>query len=252
MKIVVLRGAGGEHGITALGTADGRWLLINVSAAVAQQLADGGAPHLPGLHDAQVRAVVLTGAQIEQAGGLLGLRGGAPIDLYATPAVFEELTSALPVLPVLQHYCGVHWRVVPVAGDQAVAPFRVDGMPTLAFTAIATRVPQPPHAAHRRSTLVGDSIALAVQDLATGRRVFCAPGLTRVGAQEFDWMRQADCLLLDGLHDGGEDHAPACAELLAQLPARHKVLFGHDGGCAPQQLAELGIALAYDGMEIEL
>ena len=251
MKIVILRGAGGEQGITAIGTADGRWLLVNVSAAVAGQL--GGAPPTPalrGLRDADVRAIVLTDAQVEHAGGLLGLRDGAPIDLYATPVVFEELTSELPVLPVLEHYCGVHWRVVPVAGDQAVASFRVNGMPMLEFTAIATQAPQPPHTAHRRAPVVGDSIALAVHDLATGQRVFCAPGLTRVGASEFDWMQQADCLLLDSpAANGGFE---AAVELLPQLRARHKVLFGAQGHCAPGEWAAMGICMAYDGMEIEL
>ncbi|MFO1273249.1 MAG: MBL fold metallo-hydrolase [Rubrivivax sp.] len=252
MKIVILRGEGGEQGATAIGTADGRWVLVNVSASLALQIARRD-PALPaGLADSSPRAVVLTDAQIEHVGGLLGLRGGAPIDLYATPAVFEDFTANLPVLPVLQHYCGVHWRVVPVAGDGMVASFAVEGMPTLEFTAIATRVPAPPHAVNRRQPLVGDSIALAVRDRLTGQRVFCAPGLGPVGATEFEWMREADCLLVDGLA-AGDGHAPTCVELLPQLPARHKVVFGdgpHLGGHG--KLAAQGIALAYDGMEIEL
>jgi pyrroloquinoline quinone biosynthesis protein B len=251
VKLVILRGAGGEQGITAIGTADGRWLLVNVSAAVAGQLV--GAPPtaaLRGLRDADVRAIVLTSAQVEHAGGLLGLRGGAPIDLYATPVVFEELTSELPVLPVLEHYCGVHWRVVPVAGDETVASFCVAGMPTLEFTAIATQVPPPPHTAHRRAPMVGDSIALAVHDLATGQRVFCAPGLARASDIEFEWMRQADCLLLDS-PTGGSDIAGA-VQWLSRLPARHKVVFGGVGVLAPREWAELGVQMAYDGMEIQL
>jgi pyrroloquinoline quinone biosynthesis protein B len=163
--------------------------------------------------------------------------------------VFEELTTALPVLPVLQHYCGVHWRVVPVAGDHGVATFQVEGMPELEFSAIATRVPQPPHTVHRRQPVVGDSIALAVRDRQTGQRVFCAPGLARFGAQELAWMREADCLLVDGLAEGDDERAPNCVDLLPQMPARHKVLFG--AGPA-RGLADLGIELAYDGMEIEL
>lgn len=238
MKIVILRGAGGEQGITALGTGDGRWVLVNVSASVAEQLATGrpALPH-PGLRDADVRAVLLTDAQIEHVGGLLGLRAGAPIDLYATPAVFEDLTTTLPVLPVLQHYCGVHWRVVPVAGDQNVAAFTVEGMPELEFTAIATQVPPQPHAAHGREPLVGDSIALAVFDRTTGQRVFLAPGLQRIGQHELPWVAEADCLLVEQADD-----------LLPQLPARHKVVFGSAG----RDLSRWGAEPAFDGMEIEL
>ena len=168
--------------------------------------------------------------------------------------MFEDLTTTLPVLPVLQHYCGVHWHMVPVAGDTRVASFRVEGMPTLEFTALATQMPTPPHSAHHLQPLVGDSIALAVRDLATGQRVFCAPGLTRVGPIEFDWMREADCLLVDGHGIDGlpAQDAPAWVELLSGLPARHKVLFADEAEHPRQALADRGIALAYDGLEIEL
>lgn len=242
-----------ERGVIALGTDNGHWLLINVSAAVAHQLESGdGAPGHPGLCQADLRAVVLTDAQIEHVGGLLSLRGGAQIDLYATPAVFEDLTTTLPVLPVLQHYCGVQWRVVPVAGDRRISSFRVEGMPMLEFTAIATDTAAPPHSAHHQQPVVGDSIALAVHDLASGQRVFCAPGLDQFSALEFDWMRQADCLLVDGLPELCGMHQPDWVELLCRLPARHKVMFADDTPQRRDALAARGIAMAYDGMEIEL
>jgi pyrroloquinoline quinone biosynthesis protein B len=277
MKIVILRGGkalrrrhGGsgtsgstrERGVMALGNGSGHWVLVNMSPGVAHQLdSDLRLDTHLGLPEPEVRAVVLTDAQVDHVGGLLSLRDGAPIDLYATPAVFEQLTTALPVLPVLQHYCGVHWRVVPVAGDRRVASFRVEGMPSLEFTAVATQSPLPPHLAHMargEQPQVGDSIALAVQDLATGQRVFCAPGLAQIGATEFEWMREADCLLLDnllpqaGTADAAATHQP-WLDLLRGMPARHKVLFADEPALAAQPgWAEQGIALAYDGMEIEL
>lgn len=262
MRIVILGGGQGgpsrgasDRGITALGCADGGWVLVNVSASVARQLAQCRlADSHPELAHASVRAVVLTDAQLEHVGGLLALRDGGAIELYATPAVFEDLTTTLPVLPVLQHYCGVHWHVVPVAGDTRAASFRVEGLPTLEFTALATQMPAPPHSAHHLQPLVGDSIALAVRDLVTGQRVFCAPGLTRIGAHEFDWMREADCLLVDGPQEAAArlSDDPDWMELLSELPARHKVLFAHGEGDGQAALAARGIALAYDGMEIEL
>ena len=284
MKIVILRGGSAlrrrrdpnspagstrDRGVMALGNGAGRWVLVNMSPGVAHQLdSDLRLDSHLGLPEPDVRAVVLTDAQVDHVGGLLSLRDGAPIDLYATPAVFEQLTTALPVLPVLQHYCGVHWRVVPVGGDRRVASFRVEGMPTLEFTAVATQSPLPPHLAHathtarREQPQVGDSIALAVQDLATGHRVFCAPGLSQIGSTEFEWMREADCLLLDNLlPEAGTGAATAAdatgnlpwLDLLRGMPARHKVLFADGPAVAAQPgWAAQGIALAYDGMEIEL
>jgi len=274
MKIVILRGGGSlrrrrhspgsagstrERGVMAIGNGSGRWVLVNMSPGVALQLdSDLRLDSHLGLPEPDVRAVVLTDAQVDHVGGLLSLRDGAPIDLYATPAVFEQLTTALPVLPVLQHYCGVHWRVVPVAGDRPVASFRVEGMPSLQFTAVATQCPLPPHLASQtpgEQPQVGDSIALAVQDLATGQRVFCAPGLAQIGATEWEWMREADCLLLDNLlPDAGSTvtDQPWLA-LLRGMPARHKVLFADEPDAdGDAGWADEGIALAYDGMEIEL
>lgn len=274
LKIVILRGGPrpaaqqgpADRGITALSSGDGHWVLINVSAAVARQLAhDHTLADFAGLLDddhrgdhrgpPEVRAVVLTDAQIEHVGGLIGLRGGAPIDLYATPAVFEDLSTHLPVLPVLRHYNALHWHVVPVAGDQAVATFRVAGLPSLEFTALANQAAPPPHSSHHDSPVTGDRIVLAVHDRQSGQRVFCAGGGARFGSIELEWMRQADCLLVDPLQ-GEAEHE--WMRVLSSMPARHKVLMteGAEGGGASHAAlaawAEQGIAVAFDRMAIEL
>ncbi len=240
-----------SRGVIALGNGSSQWVLINMSPAVAHQLdTDPGLQQHPGLLGGEVRAVLLTDAQVGHVGGLLSLRDGPAIDLDATPTVFEQLTTALPVLPVLQHYCGVHWRVVPVAGDLPAASFRGEGLPTLEFTALATQAPQPPHLAQTEPPQVGDSIALAVRDLATGQRPLCAPGLAQLGAAELDWMREADCLLLDA----SPNAAPPWLATLRDLPARHKVLFcdAAHGHSLPSHWAAGSIALAHDGMETAL
>jgi len=277
VKIVILRGgstaarrrpAAGpastrERGVTAIGDGHGRWVLVNMSPGVAHQLdSDDWLELHAGLPDADVRSVLLTDAQVDHVGGLLSLRDGAPIDLYATPAVFEALTTALPVLPALQHYCGVHWHVVPVAGDRLQAEFRVDGMDHLVFTAVATRGATPPHLDRAAHDVVGDSIALAVHDLATGQRALFAPGPSTLEPPVLDWMAAADCLLLDspGAHGtAATEPSPPGTDWLARLgalPARHKVLFGAASAAAAlagaPDLASAGFALAYDGMAIEL
>lgn len=228
-----------ERGVLALGDGLGGWALVNLSPGVAHRLLQDGGPE--GCHP---RSVLLTDAQVDHVAGLLTLRDGGPIHLYATPAVFEDLSATLPVLPVLQHYCGVHWHMVPVAGDRRSAAFQVDALPTLEFTAMAVAAPVPPYSQHHGSPVVGDCIALAVRDRLTGQRVFCAPGLTQPDGLALDWMREAHCLLLD-------PPAPQALAALRALPARHKVLLGGcRGGTAPGP-AEPGLAMAYDGMAID-
>jgi pyrroloquinoline quinone biosynthesis protein B len=252
-------------GALAVSGDGSHWALLNVSPSVAEQLAtDARLLQHPGLPDATVRTVVLTDAQMDHVTGLLSLRDGAPIHLYATPAVFEELTLTLPVLPMLAHYCGVHWHVIPVAGECRSAVFRVEGQPSIEFTAIATDSPLPPHAARHGNPATGDTIALAMRDLSTGERYFCANGLNGAGAAAVEWMREADCVLVgddtestwrfDG--DGSVD----VLDLLGHTRARRKLLLRRaDQGYRDRsavdehrELARLGIELAVDRMEISL
>jgi hypothetical protein len=70
-------------------------------------------------------------------------------------------------------------------------------------------------------------------------------------------MSAADCLLVDSPDASCASELPADAppwmDMLRGLPARRKVLFTHHGsGLRDQALADHGIELAYDGMEIEL
>lgn len=281
MKLVVLKGGDeavplaqcARAGLTSTRapgavalSGDGlHWVLINVSPSVATQLStDARLLRHPGLPDAAVRAVVLMDAQVDHVTGLLSLRDGAPIHLYATPAVFEELTHALPVLPLLEHYCGVQWHVIPVAGESREAVFHIEGQPTLEFTAVATDGPLPRHAAQPASGQVGETIALAVRDLVTGQRFFCARSLAAAGFEAVEWMQQADCLLLgdDRVDVWPDDGNPGVQGLgmLAQLDrvgARRKVLMAMpDWDAGPVrlhgELARHGVELAADRMEIDL
>jgi pyrroloquinoline quinone biosynthesis protein B len=158
----------------AVVSADGhRWVLLNAPPDIARQLCNHprlrARPELA--RGTPVQAVVLLDAQIDHVIGLLGLRDGPALDVHATPSVFEDLTTGLPVLNVLQHYCGTRWHMVPVAGEHLRAEFRIGGFPSLRFTALAVPGRSPPYSSHRREHGAGDKIALLVEDLRDGRRV---------------------------------------------------------------------------------
>jgi pyrroloquinoline quinone biosynthesis protein B len=220
---------------------------------------------------------------IDHATGLLSLREGPPIELYVTPCVFEDLTTGLPILTVLDHYCGVHWHMLPVAGEQRVAEFSVDGFETLRFRAVAIPGKAPPYSPHRHDPKVGDNIALEVTDRMSGKRLFYAPGLADVGDVELQWMRDADCLLVDGtfwtedemvqaglgskfasdmghLPQSGSPQRGGMMDALDRTGAHRKLLIHinnsnpilDDYGAERAELARRGIEVAHDGMEIVL
>jgi pyrroloquinoline quinone biosynthesis protein B len=174
MKFLVL--GSGAAGVSADGES---WVLLNAPPDIAQQVR--AHPELQARSGPAIRAVVLLDAQIDHVTGLLGLRDGPCIDLYATPCVFEDLTTGLPLLNVLQHYCGTRWHMLPVAGDRECAEFEIEGFASLRFTALAVDGKAPPYSLHRREQVVGDNIALMVEDLRDGRRLFYSPGETATG-----------------------------------------------------------------------
>ncbi len=248
-------------GALALTGEGGRWVLINPTPAVAQQLdIDARLLRHDGLVDAPQRTVVLTDAQVDHVTGLLSLRDGVPVHLYATPAVFEELTHSLPILPMLEHYCGVHWHVIPVAGECREASFHVEGLAGLEFTALATDGPVPAHvpAASVRST--GETIALAVRDRRTGQRLFFSTGLSQAGPDALAWMQDAECVIaLDDLDsepaDSDFEGDPDTLTLLQASSARRKVLLRLPGGLEEDASAGVvppGIERGGDRMEIQL
>ena len=266
-------------------SADGQsWVLLNASPDIGQQIRMQPRLHpRHGLRDTPIKAVVLMDAQIDHVTGLLGLREGPCIDLYATPCVFEDLTTGLPLLNVLQHYCGTRWHMLPVAGTQTRADFQIDAFPTLRFSALAIPGKAPPYSPHRREQVVGDNIALHIEDVADGRTLFYSPGLARIGERELGWMNDADCVLVDGtfwhedemqraglgtkaasdmghLPQQGFAGQPGMVDALRESAASRKVLIHinnsnpiHDEDSAPRRtLDSLGIEVAHDGMEISL
>ncbi|CAG1018614.1 Coenzyme PQQ synthesis protein B [Burkholderiaceae bacterium] len=266
-------------------SADGQsWVLLNASPDIGQQIRSHPQLHpRHGLRDTPIKAVVLMDAQIDHVSGLLGLREGPCIDLYATPCVFEDLTTGLPLLNVLEHYCGTRWHIVPVAGHRLSAGFEIEGFASLRFTALAIPGKAPQYSPHRREQVVGDNIALLIEDLEQGGRLFYSPGLADVGEQELRWMSGADCLLVDGTFWEEEEmqraglgaqtasdmgHLPQLGtparagmlDVMAATSATRKVLI-HINNSNPildessaqrRELDLRGIEVAYDGMEITL
>jgi pyrroloquinoline quinone biosynthesis protein B len=99
----------------------------------------------------------------------------------------------------------------------------------------------PVHAA------TGLSIAIAVRDLRTGQRLFCAPGAQSLGESQLDWLRSADCVLLDDHTTWPEPDLAATAS----WRAHRRVRLG-DQGAVPPGTDQHGFEPAYDGMVIEL
>ncbi|WP_371234461.1 pyrroloquinoline quinone biosynthesis protein PqqB [Pseudomonas sp. QE6] len=254
------------------------WVLCNASPDIRVQL-EAFPPLQPArrLRDTGIAAIILMDSQIDHVTGLLSLREGCPHPVWCTEMVHQDLTSGFPLFTMLQHWNGgLTWNPI----DLESPVFEVPTCAGLRFTATPLRSSAPPYSPHRGNPHPGDNIGLFVEDLATGGKLFYAPGLGQVDDELLAWMRRADCLLVDGTlwRDDEMRHCKVGDKLgseMGHLPQSGpggmiEVLDGLDGprkvlihinntnpilDIASPERAELGrhgIEVAWDGMAIEL
>lgn len=258
-------------------SSNGRdWVLINASPDILAQIrATPALQPARARRDSGIAAVMLMDAQVDHVTGLLMLREGKQLPLYCTAPVWRELNHALPLVPVLSHYCGVRWHELPVEGA-----VQVPGIAGIRFTPIALTSKAPPYSDHRHDPHPGDNIGLLIDDTGTGKSVFYAPGLGAIDPTVDAALRQADCVLVDGTFWSAHEmialglsgktaadmgHLPQWGKggmiaVLDGIGARRKVLI-HINNTNPildeaseqrALLARHGIEVAFDGMEITL
>ncbi|HEY3598393.1 MAG TPA: pyrroloquinoline quinone biosynthesis protein PqqB [Paraburkholderia sp.] len=256
------------------------WLLVNASPDILAQIAAN--PELqPARHarDTGIAAVLLMDAQIDHVTGLLMLREHtAPLPLYATDSVWQDLSTGFPVTSILSHYCGIERHVIPLD----TAPLEIAALPGVRIEALPLSSKAPPYSPHRAAPQRGDNIGLLLTALDSGKRAFYAPGLGALEPHVRDAMRRADLLLVDGTMWTNEEMielglsnktaadmghlaqtgAGGMIEVLDALdrPGTRKVLIHInntnpilvDDGPERHMLAQHGIEVARDGMAFEL
>ena len=170
------------HSSAAVRAPSGRWLLINASPDVADQLET--------LYDdgpAELAAVVLTDAELDHTLGLLRLREHeTPLTVVATPYVRRVLSVDFPIDSVLSHWAGLIWRdLLPEAG-----PIDIDG---LIVEALSTGDKGP-----RFAACPSDKQAVVAIVVGQAAGLVCAPAVERIDSELESALCAADCVLFDG------------------------------------------------------
>ena len=254
-------------------------VLVNASPDILEQIRSNPALQ-PGraLRDTAIAGVILMDGQIDHATGLFMLRErGAPLPLWCTDPVAEDLSTGNPVLRVLGHFCGVQRERIGLDG----ASFELPGVPGLNFRALPLSSKAAPYSPHRDAPVAGDNIGLLIKDSRSGRSAFYAPGLGAITPAIFDAMCGVDAVLVDGTF-WTDDEMPALGlskktardighlaqsgaggmiEWLDRLPAATRRLLIHINNTNPildedsaerALLARHGIEVCEDGMVIEV
>ena len=183
-------------------SADGeQWFLMNASPDLRQQIErtprlhpHGGPRHSP------IVGVVLTNADVDHVAGLLTLREGQALSVYATEQVHRVL-AANPIFGVLDREAVARLALpieqnidlrLPCGGSagMSVTAFAVPGKVALW---LEDRTAGPDLA-----TTVEDTIGLKVTNLATGRTFFYIPGCAAIPADLAQRLAGAPLVFFDG------------------------------------------------------
>ena len=256
----------------AIRGADGPWFLVNASPDLREQLGALAAPPVDGVRSPPVAGVLLTDAEIDHTAGLLLMRESAtPLRVLGDAGVERALTVGYPVLAMLERYCGATWETLEPGRPQPL-----DGS-SLEVEAFPTGGDAPRYLGADTEL---EASGFVFRDRATGGVLTYAPGLASLDDGIIARFAASDLVLVDGTfwHDddltriGRSDrtaqdmgHTPLAGpggtlEALAGLERPRKVLV-HINNTNPilledsaerQAVAEAGVEVAYDGLEVEL
>jgi pyrroloquinoline quinone biosynthesis protein B len=254
-------------------SADGeRWFLLNASPDVREQLArlpirpPAGHRHVP------VAGVVATDAELDHTVGILLLREGRALQLYATAAVRTVLERDSSVLPVTRAFADVTAIDLPLGVE---VPLCYLGGSGSGLSVEAFAVPGgPPRFA--REEIVGHTVGLIVRDARSGGSCAFVPGCGGLDDQLAARLAEADLVLFDGTFwtddelialGIGErtarqmDHLPVSGPdgslvRLGRLPSKYRV-YTHINNTNPMLIEDSperaavereGLAVGMDGM----
>jgi pyrroloquinoline quinone biosynthesis protein B len=170
------------------------WTVLDASPDLREQIGRSAALQ-PSADDARraspIKAVVVTGFEIDQVAGLLSLREGQEFCLHATSFVLGSLRGSA-VFNVLVK-TAVSRRTIK--SGKSFEPF--DGA-QIEITPLSVPSKIPFHHEAKRELDGGETIGLVVRDTRTGKRAAYIPSCAEVTNAMSDAIDGVDVLLFDG------------------------------------------------------
>jgi pyrroloquinoline quinone biosynthesis protein B len=220
--------------------------------------------------------VLLTDAEIDHSLGIVLLREGKYLPLYATAAIQSVLDRDSRILPVARAFADIPSQELPL--DRAIELRYRDGAGS-GLSVEAFAVPSgPPEFA--LAAAPGHTVGLLVRESASGCVCAFVPGCGDLGSPLLERLRLADILVFDGTFWTDDepvalgishrtaremDHLPIAGpggslEQLATLPCRYRV-YTHINNTNPVLLersperaavAKAGLTVGHDGLHIRV
>ena len=259
--------------------APGEWTLLNASPDLRVQIdatPELWPSHANGVRHSPIRDLILTGAEVDQALGLLLLREFHRFRVHATASVRRILTEDNSIFQVLARFEGqVIWNDLPLDQPSSAGGARLEIVPSSAgFPGFVS--------ASRSSELnpAEAAIGLLISPCTGGRTLAFLPGTASVSDALLERLQSCDVLLFDGTFwsDDEPSHIPGItrsARQMGHLPisgpggsldrlstlSRTRKVFIHINNTNPildessperKAVSDAGWEVAWDGMEMTL
>lgn len=245
------------------------WWLVNASPDIRTQIAACSLLNPgPGARETPLRGALFTDAELDHTLGLLTLRGGTGLTVWAPGTVLHALKDQFDLRTVIDGYAPVAWRQVEPDQSFEIGGLRVSAIP------ISGKRPK-----YARSSIVDGHwvVAYRFEDVVTGGVLVYAPCLASWPAGFDEVIADAQCVLLDGTFYAPSEmgsatgsssgqaamgHLPISASLpeLRRFPGMRRI-YTHLNNTNPvldpsspesAKLREAGVEVPLDGTVIEL
>ncbi len=182
------------HASVALSVRKGSWFIVNATPDIRLQI-DNTAELLPGpgVRETPVKGIFLTDAELDHTIGLLMLREGACLQVFASSAILKALSSSFPVASVLSTYANFEWISLDCGHSAEIE----EGL--LRINAFFVDRKSPRYAGSSPDESGSDwVVGYRFEDTVTGGSLAVMPQLGRFDEGIMAGVADADYILVDG------------------------------------------------------
>ncbi len=181
-----------SHASIAISASGHSWTIINPTPDITSQI-ERFACLQPrhGLRSTPIKSVLLTDGELDHTLGLLSLRQGSGLDIYAPNIVIDILTGDFPVKRVISSYASHKW--IKLTDGQLI---KLDDE-SLGLTAIAVGTKLPRYTIGQK-TDQNATFAYLIEDMNSGKKLLYAPSVQHWTQALNQAAKEADCIMMDG------------------------------------------------------
>ncbi len=264
----------------AVSTDGERWFVLNAAPEIRAQI-EGFPPLQPReARHSPIEAIFLTNGDLDHCLGLLSLRESQRLAVYATESVRRGFVNDNVLYRTLERFPGqVTWHTL-IPGERTTLRTSDARDAGLSVEPVAVPGKLPVHLERLHAETPGDNVGLSIRDENTGRTLAYFPGVASATARMKQALAAADCFFFDGTFWSNDELVTLGLGTKRAVDMAHWPLSGHDGSLRwlaelsrarrilihvnntnpilyeesdeARFVRELGVEVAWDGMEFEV